>query len=172
MTYRAPSGDTNDRVAVPPFRGGAVDVVYEDGAEVSLCTRNQPGPTWSHGTCARVPTCPGWTPTGDAAAGQLPVGVSEEGGALADGSVAVVVDPLVADSLVEAAVVGAGAVEAAEVGLAAVGPGAALGAWLPQAAARTAITRTAIIGRARTSTSPATFAGIHQGRPMLGLPTL
>lgn len=55
MTYRAPSGDTSDRVALPPLGAGGVDAGCEYAAE-SLCTRNQPGPTWSHGTCARVPT--------------------------------------------------------------------------------------------------------------------
>jgi len=104
-----------------------------------------------------VPTCPGETPTGDAAAGELPVGVPAEGVAPAEGAATDPTDALDTDSLFEAAAVGVGWVGSAEVDEDAVGAGLAFGAWLPQAATRTPTSRTTTSGRARTSTSHASL---------------
>jgi hypothetical protein len=95
------------------------------------------------------------TPTGEATADELPVGVPGEGVAPAEGAAADPTDALDADSLVEAAAVGVGWVGSAEVDEDAVGAGLAFGAWLPQAATRTPTRRTTTSGRARTSTSHA-----------------
>lgn len=69
IRYRAPIGDTSDRVTLPPLRAGA-DVNSDWTEEVSLVAKNQPGPTSLQGICARVPTCPAARPTGDASAGE------------------------------------------------------------------------------------------------------
>jgi len=95
------------------------------------------------------------TPTGEATADELPVGVPAEGIAPAEGTAADPTDALDADSLVEAAAVGVGWVRSAEVDAAEAGAGLAFGAWLPQAATRTPRSRTTTGGRARTSTSHA-----------------